>query len=389
MFDSYKPIVIGMQICDLPHSYDSMYTYYQKVIKGLPGQLAQHGLVSDEPVYVSLAGGTPACNVGLLHAMHQSTDFRSTKTFIYSPRPAKGELQPPAVPVRIDTYLTANELVKNLDELLTGYHYGQVKDLISKLNLPIHEFLKDILTFLDVLLLRRNTRYAEALTKLKTIGHSELKNTAFFQECLGQINKLDKGIQAHDDRQFGWTSCSEFRQVLHEHYWKLVTLYQLEEYNEWAIGMMTFYENLLRIKATHLLGFDRKQPSLTPEEEKVQFHKKLCDLNNRSFNGKREYPIKRGEYQRIISDSAPKSMLCKRHSWVRKLEKIYKQRNNVVHQFGGLTKSDIENVFGESDNWKKLLRQALNREFQIQINENPLDLIHKQLLEWIHKRLVA
>ncbi|UOF92513.1 hypothetical protein LSG31_10345 [Fodinisporobacter ferrooxydans] len=385
--------VIGIPIQEVPYSYDHMLIHYRKAINLLEEQFNFEGTDFGQTLFISMTGGTPACNFGLLHAIHEWKKFRTNKKFIYSPRPAKDEEQPPAIDIQVNTYLSLKEVLRNLNELFEGNHYGQVKTLLK--NLSVVDFNhEDVFLFLDALLMRRNQQYQRSIETLNKIRNTDFRDTLFFKSFFNQVRELIQGISIHETIDSKWLKDISFKKLLEEQYWKLVNYYHLEEYNEWTTLLMTFYENLLKIKVITLLGpqkFNKGNFSVTLRNEYTSLLKDSSDnlIHQDNFlSNNSRYPNRR-TYQNLISVVDPLSLLREPESsfWVSQLEKIHKKRNELIHEFGGLNREMIEQVFLPKK-WDQVLKKVLVDEFYLNIDLNPLTPIHSGFLDWIENKLL-
>lgn len=391
LFSQWKPRVIGYCIREQPYSYDRMYHHYRDLIIDLEDTLYQLGIDEGHSLYVSVTAGTPACTFSLIHSVYDWKEYRNKKTFLYSPRPSEGEKQPPAREIQVDTFLSVNEILNNFKELFDGHHYGQIKSLLNNLNL-ISNAKQDVLDFLDALLLRKNQQYQSSVQKLNSISNQEMRKQRFFKDALNQVRILAKGKANFDKKQSNWLTSTELKYLLEEQYWKIENYYELEQYNEWATVLMTYYEILLKLKTITLLGSDRILPDSKYEEslrkkiiEKVDIEK-YPSLKFDDFIRGNNKKVYRFTYQKIIEALDSKTQLRESSAWVKKLNVIYEKRNKLIHSFGGLDKDFIQKTFAPQQ-WNSTLKQILKNEFNLNISNYALYDIHEAFIEWIKQKL--
>lgn len=385
VFDGCQPKVIGYSIQEAPFSYDVMLYDYRNMIESLMVNL--QNLKSN--VYISLTGGTPACNFALLHAIHGRKELRDLRRFIYSPRPGKGAPQPPAEEINVDTYLSGKEILNTIDELVTKQHYGQAKTLFNNLRL-LGNHREAISIFMDSLLLRRNQLYQRAIEKLNLIPkQSLLSEQPYVSEMWSQIQRLAQGYKNAITYKKELLRSREVKDLYVEHYWNLERLFNLEQYNEWITGLITYHDNLLKLKTLKVLKetFDEDQLSnsvLKKAMGHVEAKKGFSVFGNEDFYcGRNRYPHRK-TYQLFIKVLDSDSDLGENSDWVKSVESLNQTRNDIIHSFGGLQKSDIEDSFKNND-WRKALRRILMTEFNIHIKDNPLENIHNAFISWIHR----
>ncbi|MFB6364324.1 hypothetical protein ACFCP7_09700 [Paenibacillus elgii] len=389
LFESHNPMLLGYPIHKAPYSYDQMFLYYRQVMKQVLHQLTEQNVNSNQPFYVSVTGGTPACNFGLFHAVNAEIELRHNKHFIYSPRPARdGDPQPPAVEIEVDTYLSVDELLYNFRELFEGHHYGQIKKLLESFKLLQEKDVTEV-HFLDALLLRKNLQYDKAVQKLNRITNADFKKEAFFNKCFVDTQNLMNGIKLNEKQVQEKLRKPEIRRLLEEQYWKLENYYALEQYNDWVTMFMSLYENMLRLKAIDGIGTAPNEHSSDQLREAIRSWATIHGVDSLRTDdficGKRRYPT-RHTYEKIVSALEPDSLLGENSPLAHKLDHIYEERNKLIHRFGGLTKEMITDTFSPA-NWKNELKGLLHKEFHCQLKENPLTEIHDGFLHWLRHRL--
>lgn len=394
LFESHNPMLLGYPIHKAPYSYDRMFFHYRQAMEQIMRQLTEHNVNLNQSFYVSVAGGTPACNFGLLHAVNATRELPRNKQFIYSPRPArKGDPQPPAVEIEVDAYLSVDELLYNFRELFEGHHYGQIKKLLENFKLLQEKDTTEV-HFLDALLLRKNLQYDEAVQKLNRITNLDFKKEAFFKKCFVDTQKLMDGIKINERQVPEKIRKPEIKRLLEEQYWKLENYYALEQYNDWVTIFMSFYENMLRLKAIDGMGTAPNEYHSGQLREAIRSWAAIHGVNSLQTDdficGKR-YPT-RHTYEKIVSALEPDSLLGENSPLARKLDQIYEERNKLIHRFGGLTKEMITDIF-KPTNWQTELKGLLHKEFHCQLNNNPLTEIHDGFLQWLrhqfHQRVIS
>jgi hypothetical protein len=386
-FDGHCPKVIGYPITNMPYSYDAMLDFYQEKIKRLLNDLEIDKKQSLPQFYISVTGGTPACNFALIHAVHGHKELRDLKHFIYSPRPTTGQPQPQAEEINVDTFLSEREVLITVEELINHYHYGQAKMLVYNLGL-LGDNQRHILIFLDCLLLRRNQLYQRTIEKLNLIPKdSEITHQRFIAEMMFETQSLANGskfIKSNNNRNINHR---DVKKLLVEQYWKLVSLYQMEQYNEWVTQLITFNENLLKLKTMGLLLDEFHVEEYSDENFRAVLNKvqneELSFINDPFYKGKNKYPHKK-TYQLFIKHLNPDSYLASGSEWVQNIEKLNGTRNEIVHSLGGLQKEDIEKCFPKAK-WDITLKTILTAEFHIHLSENPLANIHKEFISWLYR----
>ncbi|SCW56165.1 hypothetical protein SAMN04487970_101595 [Paenibacillus tianmuensis] len=389
LFESHNPILLGYPIHKAPYSYDRMFFHYRQAMEQIMRQLTEKHVNLNQPFYVSVAGGTPACNFGLLHAVNATRELPRNKQFIYSPRPARKEdPQPPAVEIEVDAYLSVDELLYNFRELFEGHHYGQIKKLLESFKLLQEKDVTEV-HFLDALLLRKNLQYDKAVQKLNRITNADFKKEAFFNKCFVDTQSLMNGIKINEEQVQEKLHKPEIKRLLEEQYWKLENYYALEQYNDWVTMFMNLYENMLRLKAIDGIGTAPNEHSSGQLREAIRSWATIHGVDSLRTDdficGKRRYPT-RHTYEKIVSALEPDSLLGKNSPLACKLDHIYEERNNLIHRFGGLTKEVIKDTFSLA-NWQTELKGLLHKEFHCQLKENPLTEIHDGFLHWLRHRL--
>ncbi|WP_088831196.1 hypothetical protein [Paenibacillus tyrfis] len=389
LFESHNPMLLGYPIHKAPYSYDRMFFHYRQAMEQILRQLTEHNVDLNQSFYVSVAGGTPACNFGLLHAVNATRELPRNKQFIYSPRPArKGDPQPPAVEIEVDAYLSVDELLYNFRELFEGHHYGQIKKLLESFKL-LQEKDETEVHFLDALLLRKNLQYDEAVQKLNRITNHDFKEEAFFKKCFVDTQNLMNGIKLNGQRVQEKLRKPEIKRLLEEQYWKLENYYALEQYNDWVTIFMSLYENMLRLKAMDGVGTAPNEHNPGQLREAIRswatIHGFESVLSDKFVKGEQDFPT-RSTHQKMVSALEPDSLLDENSPLAVKLNRIYKERNELVHRFGGLTKETITDTFSPA-NWQTELKGLLHKEFHCQLKENPLTEVHDGFLHWLRHRL--
>ncbi|XOK62489.1 hypothetical protein ACJ7K1_04955 [Paenibacillus elgii] len=389
LFESHNPMLLGYPIHKAPYSYDQMFFYYRQVMKQIMHQLTEHKVNSNQSFYVSVTGGTPACNFGLFHAVNAAIELRRNKHFIYSPRPARDEdPQPPAVEIEVDTYLSVDELLYNFRELFEGHHYGQIKKMLESFKLLQEKDATEV-HFLDALLLRKNLQYDQAVQKLNRITNHDFKGEAFFKKCFVDTQNLMNGIKLNGQQVQEKLRKPEIKRLLEEQYWKLENYYALEQYNDWVTIFMSLYENMLRLKAMDGIGTAPNEHHSGQLREAIRSWATIQGyesvLSDKFVKGQDDFPT-RSTHQKIVSALEPDSLLGENSPLAVKLNRIYKKRNELVHSFRGLTKETITDKFSLA-NWQTELKGLLHKEFHCQLKENPLTEIHDGFLHWLRHRL--
>ncbi|WP_010501815.1 hypothetical protein [Paenibacillus elgii] len=388
LFQGHTPLLLGYPIHKAPFSYDHMFFYYRQVLKQILHQLTERDINLNQKFYVSVTGGTPACNFGLFHAVNALTELRNDKQFIYSPRPARDEdPQPPAVEIEVDAYLSVDELLHNFRELFEGHHYGQIKKLLENFKLLQEKDAAEVY-FLDALLLRKNLQYDQAVQMLNRIKNIEFREEVFFKKCFSDTQKLMNGIKINERQVPEKLRKPEIKRLLEEQYWKLENYYALEQYNDWVTIFMSFYENMLRLKAIDGMGTAPNEHHSGQLREAIRSWatiRGVDSLQTDDFICGKRYPTRR-TYEKIVSALEPDSLLGENSPLARKLDHIYEERNKLIHRFGGLTEEMIKDIF-KPTNWQTELKGLLHKEFHCQLNNNPLIEIHDGFLQWLRYRL--
>jgi hypothetical protein len=197
-----------------PTMYDSMFAFFEEQFDDERSQLSAY-----ERVFISLAGGIPACNMALCLQAIQAFGERCIALY-----PLEGHNR--AVPLQIGTQLLTSAKQQLVREQLRNYEYAAAAMVLDTLSLPIQASLARLAVY------RLNFDFPRAQHIIASLIGGDL----------GEVRSYALEV----DSEFGMLRNMRLPSLIEELYWNATIKFHQEEYLDFLGRLFRFQEAVLR-----------------------------------------------------------------------------------------------------------------------------------------------
>lgn len=328
-----------------PNLYDDMMHIYPAMLKDL--ELIEGLEDANNEVFISLTGGTPACNMALLYSSINSISVPGYKRYLYtSESDGKAEF------MQAQTMIGRVEVLKFIERLISRWDYdGVLKLLDSSIK---HD--KHLINMLRALESRMNFRFEDIDTNLRKSLYT-FEGNIFMElmketECIiSAINTVDTSTPVHPELLFN------------ELYWNMHIRYTIGNYVDFISRFYRLNEGMLRLEVCRINNCS------------VQELKQLVDI-------KTNKPTRHCLHKNILrnKEGANPDLV----NWMNKDKEIIALRNGTIHYMKGLSKRSIEKKWG--GDILADTRRMLERYFRMEL-KNPFDKYNEWVKKYCHQVL--
>lgn len=326
-----------------PDLYDEMIYIYPSLLEEL---VQSEGLRDAEnEVFISLTGGTPACNIALLYSSINAMSVPGYKRYLYT-----SESDGKAQFLQAQTVIGRVEILKFIERLINRWDYdGVLKLLDSSIKSDKH-----LINMLKALESRLNFRFEDIESDI----HKSLRSFEGNIFCVfnDEAQSLIDAINTVDNRE-----PTQPELLFNELYWNLYTRFSKGNYVDFISRFYGLDEGMLRLETCRI------------NKCSAEDFKKLVDI-------KSEKPTRRCLYQHILRNRTKANPVFVQ--WISAAENMVSLRHGTIHDMKGLSKRRIEKEWG--GDILADTRKMLENYFKVDL-VNPFD--NEWVIEYCHQVL--
>ena len=236
-----------------PHHIDEMHAYYSTNLQVIHDQMEQAIGEAMYPVYVSLAGGTPAMNLGLFYAALNLKGNSGRIHYLYTEEPSSEEDDTPeATMLTIGKVILQDDAKKVATRLLNNYDYSGLVTVMDDLGLDVPG-LKDIVRGMKY---RVDFAFDQAVGAFTDVGRTgaSADTRRLANDLRTECQILNEGLELYQSAKSPWTSSIELRTLIAELYWGLSIRLSTRRWHDILTRLVSLLERCLKIKAVEVVG---------------------------------------------------------------------------------------------------------------------------------------
>lgn len=256
-------------VINSPNDYDQMFREYQEFFKDQVAKvLRRAGLKNPDESFISITGGTPACNLALMYAgMHDNS--LGFKQFVYR---SESEKEKPVKLLELGKAIQRQRIVQLADHFLRLYNYEGLAEFVRGFSRNDNQ----LQLFLTALNYRKNFRFQEALNLLNEIlKKAEGETRRVFRVVKEEIKMVQAGINQLNKDFSGDRFTPEVRAVLAELFWNAKICYDTGDYVGFLGRFFRLQESLLRLAVESKLGISTAKWNREKLMRKIQVDETL------------------------------------------------------------------------------------------------------------------
>lgn len=311
---------------------------------------------SSNEIFISITGGTPACNIALLYSTINSLAIPGFKNYLYVT-----EGTDRAQRLQAQTMIGRVEMIKFIERLLQQWDYNGISKLLDSAFVQN----KHLSNMVEALELRVNFHFSRIDTPLqRSLNYIEGSHREIFQDLFDETKAVNEAIDS-----FSSDTPKHPEVPLNELFWNMAMKYEVGDYIDFIGRFYRFSEALMQLELCRINNCSLEQL------KKVQGLN--CIGENLSRSEMHHYLVrpKIGAEENLVK-------------WLKKVytSKIIHLRNETIiaHDMRGLSKKQIAKIW-QGDiiaDTKEMLEKYLGV-----VLVNPYDRYNSWLVRYIHEVL--
>ena len=336
-------------ITESPNIYDQMFKNYQVLFKEDFRRILRENSITIDDAYVSLTGGTPACNLALLlTSLHENR--LGFCQFLYTSESCPDDKK--VKYLGLHKALQKQDLLQMTENYLNLYNYDALYQFIDRF--MGHE--RKLLAMIKALHYRKNFQFEEAKTEISRLLQTlEGYQRKVFRNLKSELDSVERGIKALQEHNSKKISNDE-KSTIRELFWNATICYKTGNYIDFLGRFFRLQESLLRLVVECKLQESTSKKNWNTFVHKVESNSQLKDhlSANRVYRSHQKLSQTRYTYYCIARYFLNEDDLFLK--WVEKGgvsdygrdNKLVNLRNRCIlgHDFEGISREEINALWG-------------------------------------------
>lgn len=373
------PVVKGIQVQGNPASLSEMMYLYNELLT--ENTLRNEcGVSEDDVALACFTAGTPAMSHHLLEAF-SGLKYPKNRHYYDVRRDRVQKIQ-------LADLLRYDDVFKLVENMLYNRQFSQALDIIRTMQFT---FLQPVLKEIEDVV--RAFHYWTLFDYKEAVKHWEQGMRAWNTEDEHEytmgcelLTKLYLGSGKIKTKNDDWLDDEDIRLVIQDYYRKACYFWEREQWQDFAISASSFYEWLLYMKFTQIVGLEFVKRNESGKAWARYMEEKREEVASKIPN----YRIVSSNSDRIVFINVIKAGTRGSNVvgvWGNKMKRLYKERNKAIHTLASMTGTEVMRCVGEY--WPEDTGSMLQQDFHVEIREDSMKRLIQSFVKTMESRLMT